>query len=66
MIEFNGVTKEDILTAPAKYADALSAEGCIAFRQIGLTRDEFTEVSQALGMDDSPVASIAPSASSGG
>jgi len=56
MIEFNGVTKEDILTAPAKYVDALSAEGCIAFRQIGLTRDEFTEVSQALGMDDSPVA----------
>ena len=56
MIEFDGVTKEGILSDPTEYIAALSAEGCIAFRQIGLTRDEFTEVTQALGMDDSPVA----------
>jgi len=56
MIEFNGVTKEEILSDPTEYTAALSAEGCIAFRQIGLTRDEFAEVTQALGMDDSPVA----------
>ena len=55
MIEYKNVTKEDILENPTIYTEALKAEGVIAFRQLGLTRDEFQDVTHALGMVDSPI-----------
>ena len=55
MIELKGVTGDDLRKDPEYFRSLLRENLVLGFREIGLKRQEFTDILIGMGFDDSPV-----------